>query len=73
MTGSLEAERFTGRLIAAVAGVLFFAMAVLLLLGFKGMGFYPFAVRLVLAVLLVSYGAWRVVHAWRRAAGRGEN
>jgi hypothetical protein len=73
MASSLEAERFTDRLTAAVAGVLFVTMAVLLILGFRGMGFYPLAVRLVLALLLVSYGAWRVVHAWRRAARRGEN
>lgn len=73
MTGSLEAEKFTDRLTAAVAGALFLAMAVLLLLGFKGMGFYPFVVRLVLALLLVGYGSWRVLHAWRRPVSRGEN
>ena len=62
-----------GRFLAVLAGVVFVALAVLLLAGFGSLAQYPFWVRLVFALLVAAYGLWR---AWSGVRGsardRGE-
>lgn len=61
------------RILAAVSGVLFLVLAILVATGFRGLQNYPFWARLLIAGLLVAYGFWRVRGAWTRASSRSQN
>lgn len=61
------------RILAAVSGVLFLVIAVMVATGFRGLQNYPLWGRLVIAGLLVVYGFWRVRGAWLRASSPGQN
>ena len=58
------------RVIASVAGMLFLVVGVLILVGFGGLGQYGFGVRLIVALLVISYGVMRVRTAFK--SGRQE-
>lgn len=58
------------RLTAAIAGALFLVLAVLLAVGFGGLGTYPPWIRYGLAGLVVLYGLMRLKRAFRQVDDR---
>ena len=62
-----------GRIMAALAGLLFLVLAVLLLVGFGSLAQYPLWMRLLLALLIAAYGVWRARRGWRPVDSAGQN
>jgi hypothetical protein len=61
----MDAGELLGKLSAIMAGSMFLVLAVLLWIGFAGLGQYPFALRLVFGFALLVYGFWRTRRLWR--------
>jgi uncharacterized membrane protein HdeD (DUF308 family) len=62
---TMNAHVTARRIIAAVAGMLFLVVGVLILIGFGGLGQYSFGVRFLMALLVLAYGVMRIIAAFK--------
>jgi len=63
----MSAQMTLRRVLAAIAGVLFLVVGVLILIGFGGLGQYSSGLRLVMALLVLAYGVIRIRVAFKSA------